>query len=397
MLHVRSIALIATLLGALLAAAPAAADDATCSYTGATRTVSVVITPNANSVPTLDRDAAGNIRVLDAEAGLVPCGGTVSDTDTIVITNASTTVPVNVFYVNFKLPLAPGFTDEPGSSDEIELAVDFGPAGGRVGLDVTYSTSDPGVSMNIAMGGNVVNLNASEADGVDADLTLSNVTSLIIYGSHFNDSIVGSGGTGTPAVPFQLPFEASADLGDDLIVGGDGNDGRLIGDDGNDTIFGGNGNDTIWPGDGDDVVDAGAGDDLVTDLVGPSGSVPTNGDDRILGGPGNDTVHALDGADVILGGPGNDTIWPGLGDDRAVGGPGRDRLRESDGDDVAVGGGGKDWVEGGAGRDRLRGGGGPDRLMGGTGNDRLHGGPSRDRCDGGPGNDQFVSCEVTTP
>ncbi len=86
----------------------------------------------------------------------------------------------------------------------------------------------------------------------------------------------------------------------------------------------------IWydGGAGDDVVivarnvpapvtlSGGPGNDL---LVGGAGN------DKLSGGPGNDTLIGRGGNDKLSGGPGNDTLIGGPGEDTCIGGPGHDK------------------------------------------------------------------------
>jgi Ca2+-binding RTX toxin-like protein len=374
-------------------AGPASADDATCSYDALTKTVTVSATPAINFAPSIFRDGAGVIRVVDADTGTTSCGGTVANTDTVVINNTSATQALTgPFYIKFREPFAPGATDEPGSSDEIEFEANFGP-GGPLGVDVTFTTSDPGVPMNVSLGANQINLNADEADGVDAEVTMNGVTEVQVYPGAFDDRIIASGGTGTPEEPTALPIFACGGFG------------------GNDQIIGGNGNDRLCGVDGDDYLDG-----EVLTQPSPAGA------DVILGGPGNDTLQGYDGPDLIDGGPGDDHVegddfhTPTLGapdillggegddglsgfaaDDTFFGGPGKDNVKGGLGNDLVDAGGGKDRVEGEDGNDRMKGKRGGDRLRGGPGNDRHNGGSGFDRCNGGPGADAFTSCELKTP
>ncbi len=123
----------------------------------------------------------------------------------------------------------------------------------------------------------------------------------------------------------------------------------------------------------------------------------TLGDDLVLGGAGNDLIHTRSGNDVILAGTGDDLASGGRGADIVAGGSGRDLLFGGRGDDVLADGAGSDRSVGGAGRDLLIDGLGQDLLCGGAGADafvfvaatlkgqsldgnggRFHGGAGRD-------------------
>ncbi|TYC64145.1 hypothetical protein FMN50_01765, partial [Rhodobacterales bacterium] len=154
-----------------------------------------------------------------------------------------------------------------------------------------------------------------------------------------------------------------------------------------------------------------------------------DGDDIIIGGSGNDVIHGQLGDDIIAGGGGNDKLSGGADNDIVTGGDfvftvgdtvvdptdldlsrnlggkltigvvdaadGDDTLDGGSGDDVLLGGGGSDTIDGGSGRDILIGdfadvmlssnriverlvstattstNSGTDRLFGGIGNDVL--------------------------
>lgn len=59
-----------------------------------------------------------------------------------------------------------------------------------------------------------------------------------------------------------------------------------------------------------------------------------NGDDLLIGGRGNDNLTGGNGNDIILGGRGNDNIVGGNGDDLLVGGQGFDRVEGGRGQDT---------------------------------------------------------------
>ncbi|MBI4183928.1 MAG: FG-GAP repeat protein [Proteobacteria bacterium] len=114
------------------------------------------------------------------------------------------------------------------------------------------------------------------------------------------------------------------------------------------------------------------------------------GDDLLVGGDGNDRLFGRRGDDVLLGGAGRDRLWGGPGNDTLVGGAGDDRLAGGHGSDLLDGGDGDDRLFGGHGDDTLIGGAGDDVLRGGHGDDVLDGGAGSDRVDGGKGDDLAV-------
>src|SRR5690625_3825242 len=64
--------------------------------------------------------------------------------------------------------------------------------------------------------------------------------------------------------------------------------------------------DTIYDGAGDDLIFGGGGDDLI---------IGGEGDDILYGGAGEDRIFGGDGDDLIIGGQGDDILYGGAGDD----------------------------------------------------------------------------------
>jgi serralysin len=87
------------------------------------------------------------------------------------------------------------------------------------------------------------------------------------------------------------------------------------------------------------------------------------GDDHLVGGDGRDTLTGGVGDDQLQGGQDADTLDGNQGSDQIEGGEGADTLRGGSGNDSIDGGAGGDFIDGGAGIDGLRGGGGPDTFF----------------------------------
>ncbi|QNN64238.1 calcium-binding protein [Sphingomonas rhizophila] len=143
-----------------------------------------------------------------------------------------------------------------------------------------------------------------------------------------------------PGVTWNYAQTFNAAGGDDIVIGGNGND-KIEGGEGDDLLAGNGGNDTLSGGAGYDLADYTEATSGVTVNLAIAGVQAT-------GGAGTDTlisIEDLDGsayADVLTGNDVDNFIY-GMG-----------------GDDTIVGGGGNDWLSGGAGNDTLDGGSGFD-------------------------------------
>jgi fibronectin-binding autotransporter adhesin len=190
------------------------------------------------------------------------------------------------------------------------------------------------------------------------DYRASNKT--VMYAGDSNDYITQAN--------VRLPAEFYGEGGDDYLSGGMGND-WLSGGLGHDSINGSGGDNILWgdnaptvPSDPTPQDSADGGNDILSGL---------NGNDVFYGGGGDDQVSAAGGNDYAYGGQGNDTLDGAEGDDRLYGGLGNDVIAGSDGHDLLSGGGNDDKLYGGVGNDVLIGGSGVDLIDGGTGSDLL--------------------------
>ncbi|MEM9976306.1 MAG: CAP domain-containing protein [Cyanobacteria bacterium P01_D01_bin.2] len=109
-----------------------------------------------------------------------------------------------------------------------------------------------------------------------------------VAGGLGNDQIVGNDGDNVLRGDLNQRNPGSTLDGDDVILGGAGND-RIGGKGGDDLLFGGEGDDTIWGDDGDDVLRGGLGNDTLTG-------------DNFSGGSGADIfiLAAGEGMDLIM-------------------------------------------------------------------------------------------------
>jgi len=250
-----------------LSASPARGIGVTCDYTQSDHKVKIVMTGGSNAL--IRRDIADRIRVNDVQCDRM---ATVYNTDTIYVFAGAGTQ-----FVTFSLSqggFKPGFTDERGTSDEIEISVSLGPDPDSLhiyGNDPYVDHIRIGKSTGFAVLGKI-NLNSNEATGIDADLTMIiGVEERIVLGRGGDDDISGAGGAGT-GDPADFLLKLSGGQGDDQITGSAVKD-SLIDHDGADVIQGlggpdvidvadGNGGDQIFGGSGDDLCNFDAGDSV---------------------------------------------------------------------------------------------------------------------------------------
>jgi Ca2+-binding RTX toxin-like protein len=223
----------------------------------------------------------------------------------------------------------------------------------------------------------IVNLNG---DG-DADIYLAEATTLgdafddysvVLRGRTGNDTLGGSGGSGTgPDTSEELLFDGGE--GDDLLLGGDGDD-IFVGGPGNDTIDGNDNASEPCDIDADVFISIATGE-VVHTFVGPDGvegdtvdysaaTGPITADldpaekhpgvatgegtdtlqnvENIAGSPANDTLSGDGAENLLIGNGGDDTLAGDSGDDCVFGADGNDTLDENEGTTVAQGGTGTD-------------------------------------------------------
>jgi Ca2+-binding RTX toxin-like protein len=204
-------------------------------------------------------ERAGNALEVNGTA----CGAaTVNNTDYAYVLDL-TDPPANVT-MTVSLEggaLAPGYTNEPGSSDEMEFTfnLDYEGISSDDWLRIRGSDGNQRIRFGFGSPGSPnrrVNLNASEADGIDyelQDITSHTVDKWIVLALAGGDIISGAGGAATGGI-----FDAHLD-----ILGGDGPD-RLTGGTSEDFLTGGAGNDVLAGGPGPDVLTGGPGRDTCT-------------------------------------------------------------------------------------------------------------------------------------
>ncbi len=182
--------------------------------------------------------------------------------------------------------------------------------GGSGDRDVAdYRGASSGISLNLVTGGTIGEAAGDSFSGIE-----------YVYGSAFNDTIIGNTGIN----------RLVGDAGNDILNGGDGND-ILVGGTGADTLIGGDGGqDAASYQDATagvivNLVSGGAGGEAAGDtyngieyVYGSAFNDTITGDaaiNRLTGGTGNDTLNGAAGNDYLLGELGNDVVTGGAGAD----------------------------------------------------------------------------------
>jgi hypothetical protein len=262
-MKIRSIALAvsaALSVTALLWTPVSAALSVTCGYTASNHRVKATIT--GVGYVTLARDSRSRIRVNG-----IWCGNaaTVNNTDQINVFAGDGNQQVTVL-TKQNGGLQPGFTDEPGNSDEVEISISLGNGDSDTvaiqGGDASEHYVAGRSSGSLALLGRV-NVNANEATGMDGDVTLIlGIEQLRLYGMGGGDTLSGDGGYGT-GQSLNAPM---------YVSGGDGSD----------TLIGGAAADEVYGGAGPDTLKGGAGPDYLIAMDG------IQGNDAAFGGTGVD-------------------------------------------------------------------------------------------------------------
>lgn len=361
---------------------------ATCSFDGATATLTITVDGIAASVNT----GAGQIRLNGVDC----TGATSTTTDTILVNGGAL-----IDQVTFSGRYTPGLTPEGVGGSEIEIVFALG--GGKDNVRINF-TSNPDVVTFTANGIDVGN------DG-DEDITTAGVEQVRPYTLGGNDTIDATlytgGGTLYPwAGEGDDTVYGSAQVdwifgegGVDTMYGGAGND-KLTGGPGDDFYYGEDGNDKFVQDatlDGNDTFDGGAGRDIADyskRTVGVNVTIANGLADDGEPGVEFDSVDGTmedvtggAGADVLVGSAADNILRGNDGDDELYGGLGRDTLYGGLGNDIQVGDSGPDTLYGEGGSDSLDGGTGGDNLYGGAGTDTITGGAGTDDIFGEGGND----------
>ena len=208
---------------AILGATPAHANFSSCTYDASTKVVTATLA--ANNDGRIGKDSGVIIRANDSACG----AATVNNTDLIRIL-----VPDDSGdeYIQLDLrqgALAPGLTDEPGNSDEIEVEIEPGEAGFSDVVEVLGSPGPDRYTSSVAddYSETLFNLNAGETEGIDADVTVSDSIEQHLIGNNGADVLRGYGGDGLPSGGVDTTLvggDSAANLSGSRIQPGPGND-----------------------------------------------------------------------------------------------------------------------------------------------------------------------------
>lgn len=356
---------------ALIAAAvlPSQASAAvTCTFNAGVVDIDATATSSFVTIQRGTAAQASNIQIFDGNASSgtpVNCGvtPTVTTANTIDFNSSGTNSGGTLFIDLANGALAPGLDSEPGDSEEIEVALTGGAGSDQISIG---GTADPDTFRigGGAAGVVTANLNGTEADGVDADLTATSSNRVFMEGKGGGDTITADGSGNTPGITAATVVETSllGGAGNDTLTSGNGNNNSIDGESDDDTMTGGTGTDSIDLDTGNDTGNGAGGTDSASYLNHNAGVTV---DLRVTGQ--QDTVGAgldtLSNFEDLVGSNADDTLIGTDGQNTLVGG----QLGNDAGADTLIGNGGPDLLNGAPGNDKLVGGQGNDSLIGAEG------------------------------
>jgi len=260
------------------------------------------------------------------------------------------------------------------------------------------------VKDNDTDGGKFSYTGTAGAKSDNADVTVTRVSGTTLNGTGLGEILIGRDGADNTLNGYE---------GDDVLIGGTGND-TLNGGAGVDILSGGGGNDTLIGDQSDKLLDGGSGTDTLqigANFTSTSDAQIVNIENvtltaavtlNLANQTEGFTITGSSGADSITGGSGNDTIIGAQNDILLDGGLGTDTLQiganftsTSNGQIVNIenvtlttaatlnlanqtegftitGSSGADTITGGSGNDIITGGAGADTLKGGAGTDTFN-------------------------
>ena len=213
-----------------------------------------------------------------------------ADSDNMLFNGAVIAEQINVFANGGRVLFTRDVANVTMDLNDVE-GIDFNALGGADKITVNDLSGTDVTEVNVSL--------AAAIGGTAGDGAADNV---IVTGTNGNDAIVAAGdATGTTV--FGLAARVN-------ITGAEAANDRL----------------TVNALAGDDVVEASGLTAAAMQLTADGGS----GDDVIIGGAGNDVLRGGAGDDVILGNDGNDTLDGGAGNDVLIGGNGTDVLTDGE-------------------------------------------------------------------
>ena len=338
----RQLAVLAALTGAFAATGAEPAHAAvTCSFASGALTIqSGAELDSATIVRSGD-----NIVVRKGNNTPIDCGAQATVTNTHVIAHADSSGGETYFTIDLRGgPFTPGYVNEPGDSDEIDIQANLGDGADR--LYVWGSPGDDFMRLGQTATGFGVNLNAdaesAPGQSPNSDADIRGVEHAVVLAGTGNDRVLAGGGPEFSG-PLGLRIEINAGPGDDRLAGGNGPD-HFLDDTGSDEVRGGAGDDSMMeqgPNGENDVFDGGPGVDSLAwfefegalrvdlRLAGPQDT----------GAGGRDTLSALE------------SVFTSESDDLVIGTDAANELDTAEGNDVILGLGGDDLISAGEGND----------------------------------------------
>ncbi|MFN7114792.1 MAG: type I secretion C-terminal target domain-containing protein [Alphaproteobacteria bacterium] len=203
-----------------------------------------------------------------------------------------------------------------GSGNETESMNQIRGTDGSNEIAMLKSLSTEVIGVGISIGSKIANINEIDSNGISLNITDP---------ADLSQALLGAS-----------PLNQLSNVGDDKLVGGDGND-IIFGDAVNtDALALAQGLSTL-PGSGWEVfakLEAGESaaspswsradtllyirnnaEELAQESVGSGGSTRSGGNDYLEGGNGNDWLFGQEGNDTLYGGAGDDVLWGGSGAD----------------------------------------------------------------------------------
>ena len=388
---------------ALYVAVGAQSADAavTCSFVNGALTIQ-----SSAAIDSATIVRSGDNIVVSGGQSPANCGAQATVLNTHVIAHSDNSGGESYFTIDLRGgPFAPGETNEPGNTDEIDIQAVMGE-----GADRLYVYGGPAADFwrvgRTANGNTGLNLNAdlesAPGETPNSDVDLRDTELVVLMSGAGDDRVLASGGPEFDG-PLSTRVEINGEEGDDQLVGGNGPDHFLDGP-GTDNVNGGANNDAIaeyGPTGEDDVFSGGPGSDQIAWV---DFRAPMRVDLRIAGrqdtGAGGkdlltgfESASTSEGNDVLIGTDGDNDLDTGDGDDLVAGLGGADRLWAGPGNDTASYATPPAGVSQGVavdlskqGLDQDTGGAGVDKL---DGVQNLIGSPFADDLTGNPGDNRF--------